>query len=124
MPRPKMRAVLPPLLLAGLTLACGGSGGTTPPPTPPSAIAITLNSTSFSPAVDTVAASGTVTWNWASNQHDIVSTGSPAFTGTAAVYDMPYTYGPITFPVAGSYVFYCSQHGSPAGGMRGTIVVE
>jgi plastocyanin len=125
------RAVLPPLLLAGLimaaatAMACGGSGGTAPPAAPPSAIVITLGSATFNPAVDTVAVGGTVTWNWASNQHDLVSTGSPAFTGTTGgLQDMPYTYGPVTFASAGTYQYYCSSHGSASAGMRGAIVVK
>jgi plastocyanin len=105
--------------------------GTTPTP-PPSAITIQVGSggsTVFSPAVDTVAAGGTVTWNWpvGSAGHSTTSTGPTAFVSDpAGISDGPKTYGPITFNTPGTYFYYCIAHGSPGNppsGMSGTIVV-
>lgn len=106
--------------------------GTTPTP-PPTAITIQVGSggsTVFSPAVDTVAAGGTVTWNWpvGSAGHSTTSTGPTSFVSDpAGVSDGPKTYGPITFNTPGTYFYYCIAHGSPGNppsGMSGTIVVK
>ena len=82
------------------------------------------NSTS-NPAVDTVAVGGTVTWTWAptaDSPHDVTSTGSPGFTGQPTlVQPPPFT---VTFSTAGTYNYYCTQHGQPTSGMRGRIVVQ
>ena len=79
----------------------------------------------LNPAVDTVAAGGTVTWTWdaaATNPHDVTSTGSPSFTGRAtAVQPPPYS---VTFSTPGTYSYYCTVHGAPTAGMRGRIVVR
>lgn len=77
-------------------------------------------------AVDTIAVGGTVTWTWAAlatNPHDVTSSGSPSFTSSPTT-TQPFTYGPITFPTAGTYIYYCTQHGAPTVGMRGRIVVR
>lgn len=77
-------------------------------------------------AVDTIAVGGTVTWTWAAlatNPHDVTSSGSPGFASSTTT-AQPFTYGPITFPAAGTYLYYCTQHGAPTGGMRGRIVVR
>jgi plastocyanin len=75
-----------------------------------------------SPAVDTVAVGGTVTWTWAStatNPHDVTSTGTPSFPGTeTAVQPPPYSH---TFTSAGTYNYLCTVHGT---GMNGRIVVR
>jgi plastocyanin len=79
-----------------------------------------------SPAVDTVAAGGTVTWPWAAtatNPHDVTSSGSPSFA-SSTTQPQPFTYGPITFATPGTYLYFCTQHGSPTAGMRGRIVVR
>jgi plastocyanin len=100
----------------------------------PSAISITVRNDNFlsdrngtsSPAVDTVAAGGTVTWTWSSqatNTHNVTSSGSPSFT-SSTTQTQPFTYGPITLSAAGTYVYYCTIHGSPTAGMRGRIVVR
>ena len=71
--------------LAVLAACSGGdsNGNSRPPPT-----AITINLVSsplpaFQPAVDTIAAGGTVTWQWDAGLHDVTSfsvSGSPTFT--------------------------------------------
>jgi plastocyanin len=104
-------------------------------PTPaPTAVTVTVQNDNFtsnrnatiSPAVDTVAVGGTVTWTWtaqATNTHNVTSSGSPSFP-SSTTQTQPFTYGPITFATAGTYVYFCTIHGSPTAGMRGRIVVR
>ncbi len=103
---------------------------TVPPPLP-TAITITVQNNSFSPAVDTVAAGGTVTWDWANTagvQHSVTSTSNPTFTSDpAGLTASPHSYGPITFSTPGTYFYYCEVHGAPGSpptGMSGRIVVQ
>lgn len=99
----------------------------------PTDIVIRVINTRFDPALDTVALGGTVTWDWpvGSAQHNVISTGSPSFTSFPSTYpadstqfDGPLTYGPLTFATAGTYRFYCTDHGTPTTGMRGSVVVR
>ena len=103
-----------------------------PLPTP-ATIDVTVRNNSFlsvrnstsNPAVDTVAVGGTVTWTWAptaTSPHDVTSTGSPGFTGQPTLVQPPPFS--VTFSAAGTYDYYCTQHGQPASGMRGRIVVR
>jgi plastocyanin len=104
-------------------------------PTPvPASISVTVRNDNFlsvrnstqNPAVDTVAAGGTVTWTWAvaaTNPHDVTSTGSPSFP-SSTTQPQPFTYGPITFTTPGTYSYFCTQHGAPSAGMWGRIVVR
>lgn len=98
------------------------------PPPPPTAITITVQNFSFSPAVDTVAAGGTVTWNWNGGTHSVTSTGSTSFTSDpAGIVASPHSYGPVTFATPGTYFYYCEVHGLPGDpptGMSGRIVVR
>jgi hypothetical protein len=77
---------------------------------------------SRNPAVDTVAAGGTVTWTWATTEslpHSVQSMGSPSFTSSAVQTGAGSTYQ-FTFPTPGSYQYDCAIHGLM---MTGTIVV-
>ncbi len=78
---------------------------------------------SANPAVDTVAAGGTVTWTWTSSgsiPHSIESEGSPSFTSSAIKTGDGSTYQ-VTFSTPGTYQYDCAVHGAM---MRGTIVVQ
>lgn len=117
------------ILLAVFT-ACGDDSNGSPNP-PPSAITINLVSSpapAFSPVVDTIAVGGIVTWQWDAGTHDVTSfslSGSPTFPDEASHTGVQ---APQTImPVAGTYHFYCTNHGSilcPAGSMCGTIVAR
>ena len=77
---------------------------------------------SSNPAVDTVAAGGTVTWTWATTEalpHSVQSTGSPSFTSSGIQTGAGNTYQ-FTFPTPGTYQYDCAVHGQM---MTGTIVV-
>ncbi len=71
------------------------------------------------PAVDTIAAGGTVTWTWGGYySHGVQSTGSPSFTNSVTQINGTYSY---TFGAAGTYTYDCAVHGTA---MTGTIVVR
>jgi len=104
------------------------------PTPPPPTIAITVGNDFFrsnrnnstSPAVDTVAVNGTVTWTWAAGAitHSVTSAGPPSFTSSITK-SAPASHM-FTFNAAGTYRYYCIVHASPAAlaGMVGRIVVK
>jgi plastocyanin len=93
---------------------------------PPSAVEIRLLSSGgnrFDPANVAIAAGTTVTWTWVGGFHDVTATGNPAFPSSGAPVAPPKTFS-HTFNTPGTYLYFCSVHGSPTAGMRGTIVVQ
>jgi plastocyanin len=77
---------------------------------------------SFSPAVDTVAANTTVTWTWPSGggvSHNVTFQDGPASpTQDTGTYQR-------TFSTPGTYQYRCTIHSSNfSSGMVGTIVVQ
>jgi plastocyanin len=118
--------------LAGSPLTFNATAVITPPP--PATIAITIGNNFFrsdrnqttSPAVDTVAVGGTVTWTWAASAiaHNATSNPPPGFS-SSPIQGAGATYS-VTFPTAGTYRYYCSIHASSAStsGMIGRIVVR
>ena len=76
------------------------------------------NSTS-NPAVDTIAAGGTLTWTWAGvNSHSVESTGAPSFTTSTVKTSGTYSF---TFTSPGTYTYDCGVHGAM---MSGRVVVQ
>lgn len=119
-------------------LACGSdsSGG---PPTPHHQTVLVSNN-EFVPLSVSIPTGDTIIWSWSagSTTHNILSTGAPAFAskGTNAVpgvldtdyFSVPESYQ-VSFGAAGTYEYYCSQHGTTGGptgntGMHGTVVVS
>jgi plastocyanin len=103
------------------------------PVPPPMSAAITVGNDFFksdrnqtSPAVDTVAVGGTVTWTWApaAASHSVTSNPPPSFTSSTTK-AAPNNHQ-FTFPTAGTYRYYCSVHATSASttGMIGRIVVK
>jgi plastocyanin len=92
----------------------------------PTAITFQVVNSRFSPLIDTLAVGGTVSWVWSSTavDHNVLSTGTPSFPSLTAVTNAPFTYGPITFGAAGVYRFFCSEHGTPTGGMNAVVIVR
>jgi len=74
----------------------------------------------FEPANVTIPVGTKVTWTWVAGFHD-VSSGD--FTGSGEPVSPPRSHS-FTFESPGTYIYFCSVHGSPTGGMRGTIVVR
>ena len=115
------------LSLAFLLTGCGDSPAGTGE-TPPSSAAVNVGNIFFqsahngsvNPAVDTVAAGGTVTWTWIeAGSHsvqfaDVTLPGSPVFANNGSVFSQ-------AFPTAGTYPYECGIHGPS---MTGTIVVK
>lgn len=117
--------------------ACG-YGGTTNndnqnPPSPPqgtpvAAANVAVNDDFFSPNSVLLAVAGTVTWTWiGDNGHSVTPDGAPAFSPTAAISYPPKTLV-VTFPTAGDYRYFCTNHGVAgsysAGNMIGAIYVR
>jgi plastocyanin len=130
------------IALAALA-GCSGGSATDPPAdggptggdagggTAPLAAAVSVGNNVFTsghngsanPAVDTIAATGTVTWTWTnagSVQHSIQSLGSPIFRNSVVKSGDGSTYQAV-FPRAGTYQYDCAIHGAA---MTGTIVVR
>ena len=92
----------------------------------PSPVEIQLRddgSNRFEPANVTIAVGTTVTWTWVGGFHNVTPTGAPTFTGSGDPVSAPHTFSQ-TFNSPGTYLYFCVVHGSPSGGMRGTIVVQ
>ncbi len=71
------------------------------------------------PAVDTVAAGGTVTWIWVGTlDHSVQSTGATSFTSSVIQATGKYTF---TFTPPGTYTYDCAVHGAA---MTGEVVVR
>lgn len=95
----------------------------------PQAATVSLTASAFvsdrngsSPAVDTIAPGGQVTWVWTTGalDHNIVALGPLTFTGTTD-HDFPFQYSPTgAFDRTGVYNYLCTNHV----GMTGTIVVQ
>jgi plastocyanin len=93
------------------------------PPTPTTA-AVSVANNSFTPASLTIAAGTTVVWTWQASamSHTVTPVASePSGSGPPA--DAPKTYQ-YKFSNPGTFVYYCTVHGSPTAGMRGTIIVQ
>jgi plastocyanin len=103
------------------TYGGGGGGGGTTGGGHTASIAVKNNL--FSPTPDTVSA-GTVTftWNTPSNGHSVIWDSGPGTLPTNTAVMSSGTYSPTL--VQGTYQYHCSIHGSPGGGMHGTIVVQ
>jgi len=110
--------------------ACGGSGDTgssNPFPTTVTFHLVGTGSPAFQPDVDTLAAGGTVTWQWDDNLHDVTSYGSPGFI---SIPSHDGVQAPQTiFENTGVYRVVCTNHGTnptptTCTGMCGTLVVK
>ena len=77
---------------------------------------------SENPAVDTIAAGGSVTWTWdAEGSHSIQSIGLPGiFRNSIVLLGPSYTYT-VTLSNPGTYSYDCGVHGAV---MTGVIVVQ
>lgn len=93
-----------------------------PSPTPslPLQATIALARQTFSPANVTIAAGGTVTWDWAGDMvHNIVSDGPQSFPAHPDLQtEGSYSF---TFTAPGTYNFHCEVHPRT---MRGTVTVQ
>jgi len=100
--------------------ACGGGDATPSGPT----VAVAITDTTFTPAEVTMSAGGAVQWTNTSKteRHNII----PVVAGSFKKHDELIKNGEsvtIVFTKAGDYPYYCSLHGSPTSGQRGTVHV-
>ncbi len=111
------------LMLVVGVWGCGSSGGSTGPTGGGHTPAVGMASSAFSPTPDTVAAGTTVTWtNNDGYGHTVTSApGSPETYNSGVPSHATYQH---TFMIPGTYNYYCTIHGTPTSGMRGTIVVQ
>ncbi len=73
----------------------------------------------FSPATVTIQAGQSVTWNWVSGFHSVVSDSTPkAFADSTAQASGQFT---AKLATAGSFPYHCGIHGAM---MTGTVVVQ
>jgi plastocyanin len=86
----------------------------------PGIVFTSVHNGTTTPATDTIAVGGTVTWTWAAGSilHSVESVGSPSFTSSTTKTSGTYSF---TFNVAGNYSYDCAVHGSA---MSGVIVVK
>ena len=84
---------------------------------------VTANATlTFTPATLTINAGDTVTWqNVGGVPHNVVADDNSFSNGSPSAANWTFSH---TFNTAGTVGYYCSLHGNPSGGMRGSIVVN
>lgn len=110
-----VRRLLAGLMLASLAPACADSSGPDPEGD------VMLEDNAFVPSAITVDAGTTVTWAWSGNSpHNVTWVGpgapAPSHTQIAGTYER-------LFRAAGTYDYYCTIHGTPTSGMRGSVTV-
>lgn len=98
--------------------------GTGPQQCTPAAAQVCMTAATFNPASITVTAGTTVQWrNTSGLTHTVTS--SPGSTET---FDQSVSSGSAgfsrQFATTGTYNYYCTIHGTPTSGMRGTITVN
>lgn len=98
--------------------------GTGPQACTPGAAQVCMTATTFNPATVTVTAGTTVQWlNTSGLTHTVTSVG-----GSSEIFDQSVASGSggfsRQFNTAGTYHYYCTIHGTPTSGMRGTLVVN
>jgi plastocyanin len=116
-------------VLLGLAAACGNGttdpGGGPPDPGnggPVATTSVSVRDNFFDPVAIVVPPSATVTWTWRGSQiHNVtwVASSLPDSPDQAAG-----TFGATMPASAGTHVYYCTFHGTPTSGMRGTVQVE
>lgn len=86
------------------------------------AAGVTVDNDFFTPANVPVLSGGVVTWTWAPGAvtHNVTWVSG----GFANSGDQSSGTHQVNFPAAGTFNYYCSIHGTPTTGMRGTVTVS
>jgi plastocyanin len=95
---------------------------------PTASATVSVQNDIFSPNVVLLTVGGTVTFDYpgSARGHNVLPVPPatiPSSPGAPTFLDGPRSFD-VTFPSAGTFAFYCSNHGSPGTGMRGQIVVQ
>jgi plastocyanin len=115
------------LALPALLTGCGDDPSGTDQ-IPPSSASVDVGNIFFqsarngsrNPAVDTVAAGGTVSWTWSEAGVHTVRFDDPDVPGSTEMVESGSVFS-ATFPAAGTFSYDCSVHGTA---MAGTLVVR
>ena len=98
----------------------GGGGGTGGEPAPTNTVSVRDNE--FSPVSISVGRGDVVVWEWVGSTRHNVTWVESGFANSPTQSDGTHEVTMPATPVQLGY--YCSIHGTPSTGMRGTIVVE
>jgi len=82
---------------------------------------VTVDDNFFDPNAVNVSVGGKVTWTWAGAAGHNVTWASGGFTNSSTQVSGTHE---VTFASPGTYTYYCTIHGSPTTGMRGTVTVQ
>ncbi len=109
-------------LVAAVALGCSSSS--TSPSGGGHTTSISLQNTAFNPSLDSVAVGATVTWtNNDAVTHNVTYASGPGSAFASGGLSNGATYS-HQFTAAGTYVIYCTIHGTPTSGMHSTLVVH
>ncbi len=90
----------------------------TPEPSAPLTATVSIGDNFFGPGTVTIAAGGTVAWNWTGTGfHDVSGDGFQSETQKSGTYS-------FTFTTPGTYAYICEVHQSSRPPMRGTVIVQ
>jgi plastocyanin len=115
-----LRLSLVMAMMSGLFLACGEETNG-----PGTDATVDVADDVFNPTATSVDVGESVTWEWqGSNTHNVtfvnpINGGSAPASATQATG----TYS-LTFSTAGDFDYYCTIHGTPTSGMRGSVAVQ
>lgn len=107
------------IVLAMMVSACGYGDSPSEPGNRTATVAVVDDS--FDPSSVTVETGGTVTWEWqGSNEHNVTWSSADLADSSTQVSGSH----SVTMPSdTGNYDYYCTIHGTPTSGMRGTVTV-
>jgi plastocyanin len=109
-------------LVLGIGLSSVGTAGAAVPAQSSGSSKVQVKDNFFQPDELEVTAGTKVTWtNKGKVLHNVHPVKGAKWGTKALVKGKSYSY---TFKKPGAYAYYCTFHGSPSGGQRGTIVVK
>jgi plastocyanin len=113
-----VRRTVTTFMLVGLGLAVSSCSDSTAP----NEATVQVEDNFFDPASASLAAGGTVSWQWGgSNQHNVTWVTQSGTSNSPTQVTGSYTRN---FSAAGTFDYYCTIHGTPTSGMRGSVVVR
>ena len=88
-------------------------------------VQVDVQNDQFTPSTVTIQTGGTVLWVWSSTsrRHNILPVSPGTKPSQPTVRDGPFSHEE-TFTTAGTFRYFCSEHGTANSGMRGEVVVQ